>query len=110
MDPGEKKKLKFMAQEAARAATGAYKQQIHIDDSEWHAIQAGAISNYKLTEILRNADLDRVKQLATPKTTVLMTSVKQRRAASMLASGYTLGEIASHLGVSLTTLNTSLAE
>ena len=81
-----------------------------ISDSEWAAIQAGAISNNKLTQILNNADLERVKQLATPKVNVLMTSSKQRRAEAMLRSGYTQAEVADALGVSLSTLKLSISE
>lgn len=108
MDPAELKKLKFQALAEARIRTGARKEQIDITDDEWKAIQAGAISNNKLTHILNNSNLDRVKELATPRTTVLMTSTKQSRANAMLASGYTQADVAAALGVSLTTLKNSL--
>jgi hypothetical protein len=108
MDADETKKVKFQSLEAARLRTGAKKNQIHITDSEWAAIQAGAISNAKLKSILDNADLERVKKLATPKQDLLMTSSKTRRAESMAKLGYTQSEIAGALGVSLTTLKKSL--
>ena len=108
MTEAEKKKVKAQALEKARARTQAKKHQIYIEDSEWAAIQAGAITNNKLTDILRNADLDRLKKIATPKTHLLMTSAKTTRAKSMVASGYTQAEIAEALGVSLTTLKTTL--
>lgn len=104
MDKAELKKLKSMALKAARDRTGAGKDRIVITDDEWKAIQAGAISNERLTKILDNADLDRVKELATPRTEHVMTSAKTQRAQAMFASGYTQAEIASALGVSLTTL------
>lgn len=110
MDNAELKKLKGQALMEARSRTGAAKEQIVISDTEWDAIQAGAISEKKLTDILNNADLDRVKQLATPKSTVLMTGTKQTRAKSMLASGYTQAEVAEALGVSVSTLKSSLSE
>ena len=108
MDPADLKRIKSQALTEARIRTEAHKDRIVITDSEWAAIQAGAISNHKLTEILRNADPNQVKQLATPKADVLMTPAKKQRAASMLASGYTQAEVAAHLGVSLTTLKTSI--
>lgn len=108
MDADELKKVKFQALEEARRRTGAGKERIHITDSEWAAIQAGAITNAKLTDILNNADLERVKQLATPKADLLMTSTKKNRAESMAKLGYTQAEIASALGVSVTTLKRSL--
>jgi DNA-binding CsgD family transcriptional regulator len=110
MEPSEKKKIKAQALAEARIRTGARKQQIDITDSEWAAIQAGAISNNKLNQILNNADLDQVKRLATPKTSVVMTSAKKQRAMSMLNSGYTQAEIADALGVSLTTLKNTLGQ
>ena len=109
MDAPTKRKIKFQALEEARTRTEARKQQIVITESEWAAIQAGAISRSKLDQILDNADLEQVKKLATPpKTDVLMTSVKKQRAQSMLSSGYTQADVADALGVSLTTLKKSL--
>jgi hypothetical protein len=108
MEPSEIKKLRAQALNEARIRTGAKKQRIEITDSEWAAIQAGAISNNKLNQILANADLDQVKQLATPKTRQTMTASKQARARAMLASGYTQAEAAAALGVSVTTLKQSI--
>lgn len=110
MDSSELKKVKTLALTKARVRTGAAKSQIIITPTEWDAIQAGAISANKLKDILDNADLDQVKQLATPKTKVLMTNIKVLRAKAMVASGYTQSEIADALGVSLTTLKSSLSE
>jgi len=108
MSSDELKKVKSQALEAARIRTGAKKNLINITDDEWDAIQAGAITNAKLKDILDNADIDRVRQLATPKQDLLMTSTKTRRAESMAKLGYTQAEIADALGVSLTTLKKSL--
>jgi DNA-binding CsgD family transcriptional regulator len=108
MEASEEKKIKGLALTQARIRTGASKQRIEITDLEWNAIQAGAISNHKLDQILNNSDPARVKALATPRATLLMTSAKKQRAMSMLASGYTQAEIATALGVSLTTLKTEL--
>lgn len=108
LEPSEIKKLKAQALNAARSRTGAKKQRIEITDDEWAAIQAGAISSSKLDRILSNADLDKVKQMATPKNEVLMTDAKSARARAMANSGYTQAEIADALGVSLTTLKTAI--
>lgn len=108
MDHTELKKIKAQALAEARNRTGAKKQQVHITEAEWNAIQAGAISNNKLTSILNNADLDQVKKLATPKSHLMMTSSKISLAKAMAAAGYTQAEIADHLGVSLTTLKTTI--
>jgi hypothetical protein len=107
LDGAEIKKLKAQALAEMRLRTGAKKQRIQLTDSEWAAIQSGAISTNKLNQILNHADLEQVKMLATPKANVLMTSAKQQRALSMLTSGYTQAEVADALGVSLTTLKNS---
>jgi len=109
MDPAEIKKIKAQALAEARSRTGAKKAQIQITENEWAAIQAGAISTNKLSQILQNADLDQVKKLATPKSELLMSSAKTNRAKAMLSSGYTQAEVADALGVSLTTLKKGLS-
>jgi predicted transcriptional regulator len=106
MEASDVKKIQGLALVEARARTGAGKQRIEISPQEWAAIQAGAVSNNTLTQILANADLDRVKELATPRATVVMTSAKTNRAKSMVTAGYTQAEIADALGVSLSTLKT----
>ena len=108
LEPAEIKKIKNQALAEARGRTGAGKQRIQITDREWAAIQAGAISTSKLAEILDNSDLDRVRKLATPRVDILMTPAKTARAKQMAASGATQAEIASALGVSLTTLKNSI--
>lgn len=105
MDNDTKKKERYRALAEARVRTGAQKFRVDITDKEWEAIQAGAISNSKLKEILDNADLDRIKELATPPKAKLMTSAKTKRALHMLALGYDRADIAEQLGVSLTTLD-----
>lgn len=106
MEASDVKKIQGLALAEARARTGAGKQRIEITPSEWAAIQAGGVSNNTLTQILANADLDRVKELATPRAAVVMTDAKTSRAKSMVAAGYTQAEIADALGVSVTTLKT----
>ena len=108
MDDDDVKKVRKQALDEARIRTGAKKDIIILSQGEWNAIQAGAISNHVLEQILNNSDLDTVKALATPKTEVLMSSTKKSRAIRMAASGATQAEIAEALGVSLTTLKSSL--
>jgi len=105
MDKDELKKVRNQALAEARVRTGAKKALVDITDKEWEAIQAGAISPSKLSEILQNTDLDRVKALATPRTKTGLTPAKTDRARSMLSAGYTLSEVAEALGVSTSTLS-----
>jgi hypothetical protein len=108
MADDEKRKIKAQALAEMRVRTGAVKNRIDISQSEWNAIQAGAISNDKLVKILNNTDIDRIRELATPRKHVLMDSRNQARARSMLNSGYTQAEVAAQLGLSLTTLKEGL--
>lgn len=110
MDADDLKKLKSRALTSARAKTGAGKQQIRISDSEWEAIQAGAISTNKLKQIINNSDIDSLKQLAMPRESKLMSQGKIAKAKALESNGYTLSEIADSLGVSVSTINKVLNE
>jgi len=108
MEESTLKKVKRQALEEARVRTQAKKVRVDITPSEWNAIQAGAISNHKLEQILNNADLDKIKTLATPRQATVATSAVMARAKTMLAGGYTQAEIASALGISASTLSDAL--
>jgi hypothetical protein len=103
-----KKKLAFQELETARARFGAGKDKIEITDKEWEAIQAGAVTDNKLQRIIRHADLEQVKNLATPHRQSVVTTNMAARARSLQDSGYTQAEIASRLGVSVSALNEAL--
>lgn len=100
-------KAKNQALAAARVRVGASGKdsRITITDSEWEAIQAGAISDNALTKILNHADMDDVRQKALPKTTTELSEAKQNKIKAMKSSGYTTSEIADALGVSTTTIH-----
>lgn len=82
---------------------------VDINAKEWEAIQAGAVSHSKLKDILDHADVDKVKEMATPRTTTLVSSAKLGRAKALAASGYTQAEIANELGISVSTLRRALS-
>jgi len=103
-----KKDIKKLSQQAlteARLRVGAERKPIFISDKEWEAIQAGAISENQLKQILDNADLDRVKELATPRTTLTISPAKLNKIKSMKNSGYTTDQIAESIGVSASTVS-----
>jgi hypothetical protein len=108
MDTDELKKIKTQALANSRARTGAKKQAVVITDDEWSAIQAGAITNNRLNSILKNADQDRVRELATPRERTVMPDAKVARAKAMLLAGRTQAEVASALGVPTSTLNEAI--
>ena len=100
----ELKKVGQQALDAARRQVGAKKEQVLITDREWEAIQAGAISTNKLKKILDNADMDKVKQLATPKSSNKVNTQTISRIKALKANGYTNSEIANKLGISTSTV------
>lgn len=85
-------------------------RSIKITDREWEAIQSGAISENVLKKILNNADVDELRQRATPRSTTTLNQAKINRIKAYSASNYTLGEIAKKLGVSVATVSKYLKE
>lgn len=105
-DPGmsrsDKSKAKGRALQLARTRLGAKKPVVEITPREWQAIELGAVSPTRLRGILRNADMDLVRQHATPRATRAgLSSGKATRAKQLLKSGYTNAEVAAALGVSM---------
>lgn len=112
-DAGEKipkkdiKKLNQQALTKYRQEVGGVSRRernIDITDKEWEAIQAGAISENKLKKILDNTDIDKLRERATPKTTVNLSTAKINQIKSMANSNYTTEQIAKKLGVSTSTV------
>lgn len=101
------KKVKQIAINKARIAVGASGKdtRINITDKEWEAIQSGAVSDSKLTKILRYADQDVIRQKATPKSNGALSSAQVSRIKALAASGYTNAEIAEVLGKSTSTVS-----
>lgn len=100
----EKKKAGQQALDKMRRQVGAKRELVQITDKEWEAIQAGAISPNKLKTIINNADMDKVKQLAMPRSTKELSQAKINHIATLKASGYTNAQIAQKLGVSTSTI------
>lgn len=107
MSKEELKKAKQMALTEARNFVGADSKgsKVVISDKEWEAIQSGAISKTKLTQILDNANIDEVRQKATPRATNKLSNAKIGKISAMNASGYTIAEIAQALGISTSTVH-----
>ena len=83
-------------------------RSIKITDREWDAIQAGAVSENVLKKILNNADIDELRQRATPKATTTLSQAKINRIKAYSNSNYTIGDIAKKLGVSVSTVSNYL--
>lgn len=105
MTKEEVKKKGQQALTAAREALGAKRTMIDITDREWEAIQAGAISENKLKQILNNTDKDALRQRATPRQTASVSTATATRMKAMLAAGHTTSEVAAKFGVSASTVS-----
>jgi len=103
--PGEIKKLSQQELTRARNIVGAKRVPITISNREWEAIQAGAISENKLTQILNHVDIDDLRQRATPRTTTSLSTAKINKISSMNTSGYSTADIAKAVGVSPATVS-----
>ena len=104
MDEADLKKIKGQALAEARLRVGTKKHDVVIEPKEWDAIQSRAISPSLLSQIINNTDMDKLTKLATPRTSLTLTTAKQTKAKAMLAKGYTQSEIADALGVSTSTV------
>jgi hypothetical protein len=116
MDEAEIKKLRSKELQDARERVGARKQLVKIEPREWEAIQAGAVSKTMLNNILGNTDVEKIKELATPREKKSMSPTDLNRARLMLLESpktglpkHTLAEVANQLGVSVDTLKSALA-
>ena len=92
----------------ARAMVGAKKEPIQITNKEWEAIQAGAISNNKLTQIFANTDDEQLKKLNKKKKKNGLTAAQKSRAKMLLKNGYPQSEVAEALGISVNTLRNNV--
>lgn len=109
MKKADIKKASQQALTKYRNKVGAKRHPINITNKEWEAIQAGAISENVLTKILKNADSDNLRQLATPRATTKLSATKINKIKAMSSSNkYSLAEIAKACGVSTATVSNYL--
>ena len=103
-----KEEIKKASQQAlvnARITVGAKRTTVDINDREWEAIQAGAISDNQLSKILNHTDVDKLKERATPRAKTELSDAKKAGIKAMKALGYTLAEIADRYNVSTSTVS-----
>ena len=109
MTDEEKKKIRSQALAEQRIRYGAKKDKIDITDREWEAIQAGAISAQKLSDILDNTDPDTLRERAMPKNyRNTLTPAKEAHIKAMESRGYSIKEISDQVGLSTSTVSNFL--
>lgn len=105
MSDEEYKKVKARNLNTARTRVDAKKIPIKITPREWDAIQAGAITNKALEDIINNTNLDDLKKLATPRDRPVMTPARVARIKNLYAGGHTQAEIGELLGIPASTVD-----
>lgn len=103
-DHGALKKLKGRTLNEKRLVTGAQKQRVKFTDKEWEAVQAGAVHDTFLKDLLRNADSKDVKQRSMPRERTTISPARRTRIESMLNLGYTQADIADMLDISVSSV------
>ena len=110
VDKDKAKKVKQKVLADARARTNAKKALINIEPNEWKAIQARAVSSTTLRKILNNTDMDKLKELATPRDTVSISNSTKAKLKAMKATGYyTIADMAEMTGISTSTVSKYLS-
>lgn len=106
LDYEDLKKLSGQTLAAARNRMGASKYRFSLTNKEWEAIQAGAITHSKMSELLNYLDIEKVREMAMPKDYApKLSSSEIAYAKRLLNTGnYTSQQIAEYLGVSTSTL------
>ena len=108
MKPEDLKKLSQRSLSKYRNEVGSVSRRdraIQITDKEWEAIQAGAISNNKLKQILDNSDPDSLRERAMPKAKSTLNTAQINRIKAMSASNFTLNQIAEKMNLSPSTIS-----
>lgn len=103
MEAEEKKRLKGQALIGARDRAGARKDRIIFTEKQWEAINAGAVSENQLVKLLKNADAEHYKKLATPRTSRVSGSTA-KRIQELLNAGWSRNDIVNAGYASMSTI------
>ena len=109
-DHGALKKLKGRTLNEKRYVTGANKKRVDFTDREWEAIQAGAVHDTFLKDLLKNADDKAVKERAMPKVRQGISPARKQRVEQMLSLGYSQEDVARMLDISVGSVNSVVKE
>ena len=111
MKPGDVKKLSQRLQSKYRNEVGSVSRRdrsIKISDREWEAIQAGAITENKLKQILNNSDPDSLRERAMPKRSSKLNTTQINRIKALSNSDFTINQIAKKMNLPASTVSNYL--
>ncbi len=106
MDKEHLKREKGRQLDIARKTVGAKKYLIGASEENpltermWEAISKGAITPTMMRQVLKNADMGRVRELAMPRTSTGISPAKLSLAKQMLKNGYSQADVADQLDIS----------
>lgn len=104
-DKDKLKKVKYQALEKARADVGLTKYVFDVTPKEWEAIQAGAVHDNTIMEILTRANPDKIHEYASPKTPMTFSPGVKSSIRSRANAGYSIAAIAEDMGLSVSQIN-----
>lgn len=103
LTPGEIKKLNQQSISKYREEVGTIsrkKRAITISDRQWEAIQAGAITERKLKQILTYTDPDSLRERAMPNNRKGLSTAQISRIKALATSGFSNSDIAEQMNIS----------
>lgn len=103
MEAEEKKRLRGQALIGARDRAGAKKDRIIFTEKQWEAINAGAVSENQLVKLLKNADANEYKKLATPRVS-RVSGATASRIKQLLSAGWSREDIVNAGYASMSTI------
>ena len=109
-DHGALKKLKGRTLNEKRLVTGALKHRVNFTDREWEAVQAGAVHDSFLKDLLRNADSKQVKQLSMPHQRTPISPARKTRIKQMVDAGYSQADVARMLDIPVSSVQSVVIE
>lgn len=100
-------KLRQQALNRNRALYGSRRKElaISITDKEWEALESGALSATKFSQIIQAADPERLRYLAQPNSRKEISPATKNRILNYANSNYTNSQIAAMLGISTSTIS-----
>ena len=100
-----RKKVSTLTIASERANAKSVKHDYSLTSKEWEAINAGALSSSKTSDVIKYMNKEKLREYAIPENPKEVSSTKQARIKALANNGYTLSEIADSVGLSVSTVN-----